>query len=75
MSWRKVLQKAKSVDVACLNFYASISYGSVWKRYEHTPAAYDVGNLLWFGDGWVDYVVHMYVCVRVYTSVCERGSE
>lgn len=32
---------------------------------------YDVGNQLWFGDGWVDYVFRMYmsVCVRVYASV------
>ena len=33
---------------------------------------YDVGNLLWFGDDWVDYVVRMYVSVCVCKCVCER---
>ena len=42
---------------------------------------YDVGNQLWFGDGWVDYVVRMYVSVCVCVCVCmqvcmyERESE
>ena len=51
-----------------------VVFGNVMNT--HLPL-YDVGNLLWFGDGWVDYVVCMYVsvCVRVYASVCERESE
>ena len=32
---------------------------------------YDVGNQLWFGDGWVDYVVRMYVSVCVCVCVCK----
>ena len=37
---------------------------------------YDVGNQLWFGDGWVDYVVRVYVsvcvCVCMQVCMCER---